>query len=207
MMSKKERKEKIAQAFEKRMAQLDRIKNAVLNQHLEQKALAFMSKTVVAKLHQTRVDLYAAERFKLLTRVIKDESKAQRQKRAQEQFRMRCKAFDAQNLWSEPDPLEAQQRAEVEQTLQRKAEKRLILKRRMLAPLVPAIIFFIATASIWATGELRELGNTLKKSPFQFEMWEEDHPIMGEVVRFIYEEKSKNREKWNNVNQFVKNLK
>ncbi|MEG3638343.1 hypothetical protein [Magnetococcus sp. PR-3] len=208
MMSNKERKERIAQAFEQRVTHVEQRKFAILGQHLRLPASGLLSKAMVAKVHASRLAQFAAKRLARLQQVVmRYESKAQRQKRAQETHRANIKAFDAGNLWKEPDPLASQERVITAQKLQARAQHRLIQQRKLHASLIPLIVTCIAMGTLWMTHQVQELGTALQEDPISFMQWEEDHPVMGHLVRYMYEEKNHNRDKWKNMEQFVQRLK
>nr|CRH05154.1 Conserved protein of unknown function [Candidatus Magnetococcus massalia] len=208
VMSSKDRKVKINEAFEKRVQKLDEKKAAFVQDQQHPGKTGFGAKAAAAAAYEARMEAQKAKREEILNRapVTQEESKAQRQKRAQLAHKQSVKTFESDNLWKEPEQIEAKKRQEIAEQLEQAAQAKLVRQRKIRAMLIPYLVIAAIFASIWGVSALNELGREFKEEPITFMRWEKDHPIMGDLVRWMYAEKRKSKEQWRNTEKFVDKL-
>nr|CRH07723.1 conserved protein of unknown function. coiled-coil [Candidatus Magnetococcus massalia] len=208
-MSNKERKEKIDALHKQRVQQVEKQQASLLAERPLVDRTHFGTKAAAAQAFEQRLQEQQKRREEILNRpkFAQEESKAQRQKRAQVAHRKRVKIFDGWNLWREPEVAEAEQRRRIARRLRRQLRVRLYKIRKNRALLIPYLLILVVFGTGWMVDTMNQLGRQLKERPIVFMQWEEQHPIMGDVVRWIYQERSNEKSKWHNMESFVKKLK
>ncbi|ABK43317.1 hypothetical protein Mmc1_0796 [Magnetococcus marinus MC-1] len=206
MISDKQRKEMIDAKFRDSVAKNEAKKESIINRSSGAYKSQIEAKLEAAKQYWERVKQQNKTRQEILNRepVRKDESTAQRRKRAQLQHRTATKEFDNQNLWKEPPPEQLSFRQMTQRAVIKKAEQVVRTCRKYKLLLLPFVIGSTLLLAIAGFNHAQSLGEKLQTHPIDFRQWEKDHPKFAKIIRWMYGEKSKNQDYWNKAGELIK---